>query len=1410
MPRFRRQRKITPAVKPRVTIALILCLLLVGLPRLQNARTIVATAAPVNITAKRRAVAPDARYVHGEVLVRFRSDGDAPAASIGAATKSGERKWMTLRSREERAEIAAEIERFDGSELVEGLRLARVRPEDTLAAVEAFAERPDVLYAEPNYIWRKDATPNDPRFSEMYALKNTGQSGGSAGSDIDAEPAWDITTGSNSVVVGVIDSGVDINHQDLKDNIWTNPGETPNNGVDDDGNGYVDDINGWDFYHNDRTVFDNENGDDHATHVAGTIGARGNNSVGTVGVNWQVSIMSLKVLGPGDEGTVSMFVQAYNYARTMRERGVNIRVINNSYGGSDSSQAARDAINQLNQAGILFVASAGNENRDNFSFPHYPSGYDLPNVVAVAATDRRDFLASFSNFSPRVVSVAAPGSSILSTTPNNNYAVFNGTSMAAPHVAGAAALVCAASPNISLQQLRGVLTYSGDFVAALHDKTTTNRRLNVLESVKSALENDTTPPAPAGNLQIASQEGRRVTLAWTAPGDNGTAGQAADYDVIFTNTTTGVKTFLPSRTLPAAVGTAQTTSVALPFRNFSGTIELRTFDNAGNSSAVSVPVTISRNIETDPYVVSLDPAGALSTGGARLTVNNNGGAVFEGDDKYTTYYMPFSFPFIGWFDPSVFISTNGTIYFSEPPRRDDGDADDAGSSVAGLNGQRMIAGLWDDLVIDTKVRPDAGIYFVNPSSNIVIFRWQGTTYDGNLPVNFEIELQRSGTIRFRYGDGNTGLFPVVGISGGEPDAYIVDSHTRERTSGAPHISLTGAQTVTFTARASFNKFSIEPATSFVPENQGSVAVSIVRTGSMTDTQSVDYATINGTAVAGEDYTAVSGTLTFNGGETVKTITIPIINDAVLEPSETFHLTLGNPTNNSELGVPSTKMLQILDNDQARTLAAQYGTNVTEGNSSTTNVTVKVSADKPSETHMSVNYVTMDGSATQGSDYTAVSGTLTFAPGEMTKNIDIQIAGDTLAEGDEFFFVRFTSPVNAVMSSQVCAVTISSDDGAPAAPVAQFRSAITGVYERSDRVEIAVMRTGDLSLPLTVPYSTDPDPAFVRCDVVNGQASERCDYSTAVGVLTFRAGDLIKTLVISVTNDVFVEGEEMLTVTLGNPAGAASPGVASTAVVLISDDDQITLGAADNPFHTNSFFVRQHYLDFLAREPDAAGFADWQNVLNGCGPAQGGLGSPSGCDRVHVSSGFYRSPEFTDRGYFVYRFYEASLGRLPKYTEFIPDMASISGFQTVAENEASKAEFIGGFMNKPEFTAKYVGLTTAGSAAQFVMKLEETIGMTIAEPLRSQLISEMSSGQKTAAQTLRAFVESQQVYDKFFFRGFVAMQYFGYLRRDPEAAGYNDWVDVMTNGRGAIQPKDYRHMILGFMYSIEYRERFGKP
>jgi serine protease len=416
---------------------------------------LVFTALPLQTRSQNQFSSPDAprklkidkiegEYVPGEILVRYRSETAAKFEETMAQPLAIDGRVINLN-----------IQPFDGSDLVEGLRLARVAPAFTLETIEALNERSDVLYAEPNYIWRADAIPNDPRFPDQYALQR-----------ISAPAAWDITQGDQNVIVGVIDTGIDINHQDLRDNIWRNPGETPDDNIDNDNNGYVDDIYGWDFANGDKSVFDNASQDTHGTHVAGTIGARGNNGIGVTGVNWRVSMMSLKVVGASGAST-SKIIEAYNYARMMKERGINLRVLNNSYGGGGKSQAALDAIAQLNQAGILFVASAGNDSSDNFNFPRYPSGYNVPNVLGVASTTSSEGLSNFSNFGARIVSMGAPGSSILSTVPNNSYAGASGTSMSAPHVTGAAALVLAANPNLNVQQLRGVLAFSGDILPAL-------------------------------------------------------------------------------------------------------------------------------------------------------------------------------------------------------------------------------------------------------------------------------------------------------------------------------------------------------------------------------------------------------------------------------------------------------------------------------------------------------------------------------------------------------------------------------------------------------------------------------------------------------------------------------------------------------------------------------------------------------------------------------------------------------------------------------------------------------------------------------------------------------------------------------------------------------------------------------
>lgn len=358
-------------------------------------------------------------------------------------------------------------------------------------AVKRYENAPGIEYAEPDYLLRSDAIPNDPRFGGLYGLNNTGQTGGKADADIDAPEAWDITTGNAGTVVAVIDSGVDVDHPDLRDNIWTNPDEIPGNGIDDDGNGYVDDVNGWDFANNDNSLYHSYAEDDHGTHVAGTIGAAGNNGVGISGVAWRAKIMPLKFIGPNGTGYTSNAAKALDYAIAE-----GVKISNNSYGCAGCfSSSLRDTIQRADAAGHLFVASAGNAGADNDATAHYPSGHDLPNIISVAATDSGDALAGFSNYGNSSVDLAAPGVGILSTVPDNGYTSYSGTSMASPHVAGVAALVKSRSPELDGAGVKARILGSVDKKASLTGKTATGGRLNAASAL-GATTTVTAKPAP--------------------------------------------------------------------------------------------------------------------------------------------------------------------------------------------------------------------------------------------------------------------------------------------------------------------------------------------------------------------------------------------------------------------------------------------------------------------------------------------------------------------------------------------------------------------------------------------------------------------------------------------------------------------------------------------------------------------------------------------------------------------------------------------------------------------------------------------------------------------------------------------------------------------------------------------------
>jgi subtilisin family serine protease len=356
------------------------------------------------------------------------------------------------------------------------------------------AGSPLVASVEPDFVIAPAAIPADPSFGSLWGLHNTGQSGGLADADIDAPEAWETTTGSRGVVIAVIDTGVDYTHRDLAANAWRNSGEIAGDGLDNDGNGFIDDVYGWDFANRDADPLD-DNG--HGTHVAGTIGAVGGNGTGVVGVNWQVSIMALKFLSGSGSGSTSGAIGAINYATRMkRDFGVNVVATNNSWGGGGFSASLRDAIAAGGRAGILFVAAAGNDGTNNDVTPHYPANYTDDAVISVAATDRSNRLASFSNFGATSVDVAAPGVSITSTLPGNRYGSYSGTSMATPHVAGIVGLLAAANPAATAAEIRTAILATTTPVATLAGRMTAGGLVNAAAAVAAILPSPVDPGTP--------------------------------------------------------------------------------------------------------------------------------------------------------------------------------------------------------------------------------------------------------------------------------------------------------------------------------------------------------------------------------------------------------------------------------------------------------------------------------------------------------------------------------------------------------------------------------------------------------------------------------------------------------------------------------------------------------------------------------------------------------------------------------------------------------------------------------------------------------------------------------------------------------------------------------------------------
>lgn len=369
------------------------------------------------------------------------------------------------------------------------LVLKRSEIENAQAVAKTLSALPQVAVAEPNYIYRINKTPNDPDLSKLWGIKNVGQedsskSIGVEGVDVGAEQAWDIQTGSDQVVVAVIDTGLDYTHEDLKENAWTNEAEANGkDGVDDDNNGYIDDIHGYDFVNNDGDPMDDHG---HGSHCSGTIGAKGDDGKGIVGVAWNVKIMGVKFLSAEGSGSLEDAIKSIDYATKM-----GARIMSNSWGGGGFSELLKQSIERANEANAVFTAAAGNHSGNNDESPSYPASYTVPNIISVAAVDNKGQLAYFSCYGRRSVHVGAPGVNVYSSIPGG-YDSWSGTSMATPHVSGVAALLLANEPNMKAEEVKERLVRTSKPLSGLRGKVASAGMVNAF----FALTNQEAPADP--------------------------------------------------------------------------------------------------------------------------------------------------------------------------------------------------------------------------------------------------------------------------------------------------------------------------------------------------------------------------------------------------------------------------------------------------------------------------------------------------------------------------------------------------------------------------------------------------------------------------------------------------------------------------------------------------------------------------------------------------------------------------------------------------------------------------------------------------------------------------------------------------------------------------------------------------
>ena len=571
---------------------------------------------------------------------------------------------------------------------------------------------------------------------------------------------------------------------------------------------------------------------------------------------------------------------------------------------------------------------------------------------------------------------------------------------------------------------------------------------------------------------------------------------------------------------------------------------------------------------------------------------------------------------------------------------------------------------------------------------------------------------------------------------------------------------------------------------------------------------VSYSTADGTASQNTDYVARTASVVFQPGETSKTASIEILGDTVDEFSETVKLNLTNV----DVGtiVRSQGIATIVSNDPPPTISVMNN-NVVEGDGAGNSVAFLITLSQPSEKPISIDFATADGTAVAGADYVASSGTVSIPAGLPGTRVNVPIIADIIEEPTEAFTLNLSNPVNVAINDGQASATIFDDDE----PGIRLQSAQQFTNESIIGLNVFVIRKGDLSVPATIDYQTSDSGSSSPCNSTTGQASSRCDYLTTLGQLQFAPGEFFKTIRIPIVNDVFNEGPEIFSLTLSNPSGAPLLTPSSTVVTIIDNDFFLN----PNPIDRADFFVREHYFDFLNRDPDASGFDFWTNEIISCN------GDPSCIEikRINVSAAFFLSIEFQETGYLVYRTYKTAFGNLAgkpvpvRLNEFLRDTQQIGrGVQVgvgdwQAQLEANKQAYALAFVQRAEFLSAHPNTLTAD---QFVTQLDTNAGAVLTAAEKAELVALLGATPADVtkrATVLRAVAENANLKSAETNKAFVLMQYFGYLRRNPDEgpdtdfSGYNFWLGKLNQFNGNFIQAE---MVKAFISSIEYRQRFG--